>query len=60
MPRPALGDAPMSNAERQRRYRAQYVAMQDALRRIEEEAASLREARQIAAETRNADQPQDR
>lgn len=47
MPRPRLGAAPMTNAERQARRREQFRQMQEALRAIAT-ASSVREARAIA------------
>jgi hypothetical protein len=50
MPRPRLGDQPMTSAEKQARRREQFRRMKTALERIRDDASTVREARQIAAE----------
>jgi hypothetical protein len=47
MPRPRLGEAPMTSAERQAKRREQFRQMREALSRIAA-AKTVREARQIA------------
>lgn len=48
MGRRPLGDAPMTAAERQARRREQFRQMQETLRRIRDEARTVREARAMA------------
>lgn len=54
MPRPRLGEQPMTPAERQAKRREQFRRMRDALERIAA-AKTIREARQIAAEALASD-----
>jgi hypothetical protein len=49
VPRPRLGEKPMTTAERQARRRGQFRKMLTALERIRDEAKTVREAREIAA-----------
>ena len=54
MPRPRLGEQPMTSAERQAKRREQFRRMREALERIAA-AKTIREARQIAADALASD-----
>lgn len=57
MPRPRLGEQPMTPAERQAKRREQFRRMREALERIAA-AKTIREARQIAADALATDAAQ--